>query len=97
MLILVRNKIPVSHVECGLSNVCMIDMSGVEVLRIASIYVPVSRSWTWYDLSPFLSQKCVLFGDFNVDLDQDRRIAEMFRDRVVSNFLASCTPEVSTL
>ena len=46
---------------------------------------------------PFLAKNCVLFGDFNVDIDQDsKKKAEVFLKRANTNFFASFTPEAST-
>ena len=95
VLILVRHGIHVSRVECKLSNVCVIDIIGDGVLRLVGVYAPLSKSWTCDDLSSFLSRKCVVFGDFNVDLDQDGNKADEFLKWTDNNF-AAYTPEEST-
>jgi hypothetical protein len=66
------------------------------MLRIVGVYAPVSKSWSWDDLSSFLSQKCVVFGDFNVDLVRDGKKAEFFHEWADDNCLAPFTPEAST-
>ncbi|CAF1456150.1 unnamed protein product [Rotaria magnacalcarata] len=71
VLVLLKLDIQVTRIECKLPNVCILDIKGEEVLRIAGVYAPESKSWTWDDLSQFLSRKCVVFGDFNVDIDHD--------------------------
>ncbi|CAF1403890.1 unnamed protein product [Rotaria sp. Silwood1] len=84
------------RIECKLPNVCVLDIIGEEILRVVGIYAPESKPWTWEDLSPFLSNKCVVFGDFNVDIDQDGKKAEIFLAWADTNFLAPFTPELST-
>ena len=44
------------------------------------VYAPDSRSWNWQNLSTFVSDNCVIFGDFNVDLEQDGNKAESLLD-----------------
>jgi hypothetical protein len=66
------------------------------MLRIVGVYATVSESWSWDDLSSYLSQKCVVFGDFNVDLVRDGKKAEFFHGWADNNCLAPCTPEAST-
>lgn len=59
VLMLVRYGISVTRVECRLPNVCVIDISGDEIVRLMGVYAPVSKSWTWDNLSPFLSLRNV--------------------------------------
>jgi len=96
VLILVKQELHVSRIECKLPNVCVIEIRGDEMLRIVGVYAPASKSWSWDDLSSFLSQKCVVFGDFNVDLIRDGRKAEIFHEWADSNCLAPCIPDAST-
>lgn len=96
VLILVKHELQVSRIECKLPNVCVIEIRGDEMLRIVGVYAPVSKSWSWDDLSSSLSQKCVVFGDFNVDLVRDGKKAEFFHEWADDNCLAPFTPEAST-
>jgi len=50
-----------------LPNICILDFLSTN-LRLCAIYAPESKSWKWDQLSEFISNKCVLIGDFNVDL-----------------------------
>ncbi|CAF1480874.1 unnamed protein product, partial [Adineta steineri] len=96
ILILVRNGIMVKRVECKLPNVCVIDVELEEDLRIIGVYAPDSRSWSWEDLSPFVNDKSVVYGDFNVDLEQDGVIADNFLDWADSLFLSPFVPDDPT-
>ncbi|CAF4077632.1 unnamed protein product, partial [Rotaria sordida] len=96
VLALVKLDIQVTRIECKLPNVCVLDIKGEEILHIVGVYAPESKSWTWEDLSPFLSNKCVVFGDFNVDMDRDGKKVEMFLAWADANFLTPFTPELST-
>ncbi|CAF1305368.1 unnamed protein product [Adineta ricciae] len=44
------------------------------------VYAPDSKSWSWDHLSPFVTERCVFFGDFNVDFEQDKAKADLFTD-----------------
>ena len=79
-----------------LPNVCVVNIKGEETLHIVGVYAPESKSWSWEDLSPFLSKKCVIYDDFNVDIEQDGKKAEMFLEWADTNFLAPFTPESPT-
>ena len=71
-LILARNNLKSSNIACDVPNVCAIDIyeSGDESIpfRIVGVYASDCRSWSWEALSPLITAKCALFGDFNVDL-----------------------------
>ena len=96
ILILVKFGIQTIRLECKLPNVCVVNIKGEETLRIVGVYAPESKSWSWEDLSPFLSKKCVIYGDFNVDIELDGKKAEMFLEWADTNFLAPFTPESPT-
>ena len=96
ILVMVKFGIQVIRLECKLPNVCVLDIKSEEILRIVGVYAPESKSWLWEDLSPFLSKKCVMFGDFNVDIAQDGKKAETFLEWADTNFLAPFVPESST-
>ena len=72
VLILVRNSLKTARIVCPLPNVCVVETIADEVkIRLVAIYAPESRSWNWEDISEYVSDKCVIFGDFNVDLRND--------------------------
>ena len=60
------------------------------------MYAPGSRSWNWMDLSPFVVNRCVIFGDFNVDIEQDGGKAESLLDWADSLGLAPFVPDGPT-
>ncbi|CAF1415435.1 unnamed protein product, partial [Rotaria magnacalcarata] len=96
VLVLGKLDYPITRVDCNVPNVCVIDIKGNEVLRLIGVYAPESKTWTWEDLSPFLTKQCVIFGDFNIDIDQDGKKAETFLTWIDTYFLAPFKPESST-
>ncbi|CAF4285306.1 unnamed protein product, partial [Adineta steineri] len=60
------------------------------------VYAPDSRSWSWEDLSPFVNDKSVVYGDFNVDLEQDGVIADNLLNWADSLFLSPFVPDDPT-
>ena len=96
VLVLTRNGIVVKRVDCAIPNVCVIDLSLDENIRIVGVYAPVSRSWTWKDLSPFISDNCVIYGDFNVDLELDAGEAEGLLNWADSLCLSPFVPDGPT-
>ena len=91
-----RNEIQVKKVDCSTLNVCIIDVKVEDDVRIVDVYAPDSRSWSWMDLSPFVSNRCVIFGDFNVDLEQDGNKAESLLDWADSLCLSPFVPNCPT-
>jgi hypothetical protein len=96
VLVLVRRTFHVTRIECKLPNVCVIDIKDKEVLRVLGVYAPESKSWVWQDLSSLLSKKCVVFGDFNVDLSRDGQKTQALLAWADDHFLAPFTPDVAT-
>ncbi|CAF5223154.1 unnamed protein product, partial [Rotaria magnacalcarata] len=76
IVVLVKEGIISSRIICDLPNVCVVDIKGEEDFILLGVYAPNSKSWSWDDLSLFLSNKCIIYGDFNVDIMQDGQIAE---------------------
>ena len=93
--VLIRNELKSKRVDCKLPNVCPVEIELEEKLRIIGIYAPESKSWTWQDLTPLISSKCVLLGDFNVDLDKDVKSHKLIK-WTDSCTLLPCLPECST-
>jgi hypothetical protein len=96
VLILVKKDYLVSRIDCCIPNVCIVDIKGCENVRIFGVYAPTSRSWNWQDLSPLLNKKCVIFGDFNVDLFKDAQKSEVLLEWADSQFLAPILPDSAT-
>jgi len=96
VLVLVRQVIQVSRITCKIPNVCVIDIKGDNELRTIGVYASESKTWTWEDLSPFISKKCVIYGDFNVDSMQDGKKAEVLLNWADDYYLAQIPPDTST-
>jgi hypothetical protein len=60
------------------------------------LYAPESRTWKWDDVSHFITSKCAIFGDFNVDLNKDNTKAEALLAWADTHFLAPFTPDAPT-
>ena len=96
ILIFVRNGIVTSRVPCALPNVCALDLQLEEPLRIVALYAPASKSWQWSDLSSLTTSRCVLLGDFNVDLEKDEEKATHLLEFMDSCALAPFIPDTNT-
>ncbi|CAF3843917.1 unnamed protein product, partial [Rotaria sordida] len=96
VIMLIKEGISISRVPCKLSNVCVVDVKGEEEFRLTGVYAPDSKSWSWDDLSDFLSKKYIIYGDFNVDIMQDRKIAEILLQWADEQFLAQALPNSPT-
>ena len=92
VLVLTREDLQVTRVGCKLPNVCVFDVVGDDTLRVVGVYAPESKSWNWEDLSSWISTKCVVVGDFNIDIIQDGAKATNFLAWADDNFLAPFTP-----
>ncbi|CAF4513316.1 unnamed protein product, partial [Rotaria sp. Silwood2] len=88
--------IQVTRVDCKLPNVCAIDVKADESLRIIGVYASDSRSWSWEEISPLIASKCVVFGDFNVDVFQDSNKSEKLLRWADMNSLAPFIPDAPT-
>ena len=96
VMLLVRAGIQVNRVPCDLPNVCVVDILGQEATRVLGIYAPESRSWTWDDLSPLISENCVALGDWNTDLERDSTKAESLLAWADGHSLAPFVPDSAT-
>jgi hypothetical protein len=96
VLVLIRNDIAVSRVPCNLPNVCVIDIKGAEDFRLLGVYAPISKKWSWDDLSPFLTKKCIVFADFNVDVSVDGANADLLLQWAEDQLLVQAIPNSST-
>ncbi|CAF1525178.1 unnamed protein product [Rotaria magnacalcarata] len=88
--------IQVTKVDSKRPNVCAIDVKTDESLRIIGVYASDSRSWSWEEISPLITSKCVIFGDFNVDVFQDSNKSEKLLHWADMNSLAPFTPDTPT-
>ena len=96
VLVLVKSNLSVKRIECKLPNVCVIDLLTHEQIRVIGIYASDSRSWSWDDLSPLITSKCVIYGDFNVDLEKDISKANQLLTWADKVFLAPYAPKSKT-
>ena len=98
VLMLFKPSLTVVRVECDIPNVCIVDVKLERPVRIVGIYSPKSKTWQWNSLSQFIKDDCVLFGDFNVDLDckKDEKIAKDLTDWAESLALTPSVPDTPT-
>ncbi|CAF4597479.1 unnamed protein product, partial [Rotaria sp. Silwood2] len=71
VLVLIRKDMTVTRVSCSLPNVCVIDIALSEPIRIIAIYAPASKTWNWTDLTTLITNRCMIMGDFNIDIERD--------------------------
>ena len=74
---MIRKDLKTKRYDCNLPNVCAMDIELEKRIRIVGIYAPESKKWSWIDLTQLISTKCVLMGDFNIDLDKDMKSSEI--------------------
>ncbi|CAF3946022.1 unnamed protein product [Rotaria magnacalcarata] len=96
VLILVRQGLSTIRHQCNVSNVCVIDILLEESLRIIGVYAPESKSWNWHDINPFVNHNCVLMGDFNIDLQEDKLKREVLLSWTDSHALSPIIPDGPT-
>lgn len=96
VLVLVNNIFQAKRIPCDIPNVCVLDLCGDKTLRLCGVYAPASRSWTWNDLSPFITKQVIIIGDFNVDLGQDSTKANSLLSWADDLFLAPYVPATPT-
>lgn len=93
VVVLVRNDMEGRRFGLDLPNVCVVDVKvnkrkDSPMLRVIGIYAPESKSWSWEDLSDSVTDRCALFGDFNVDIEKDSDKAEKLLKWSDSHFLS---------
>ncbi|CAF1218164.1 unnamed protein product [Adineta steineri] len=96
VLVLVKEGMTASRVTCKIPNVCVVDIKGKEEFRLLGVYAPDSKNWSWDDLSPFLSKKCIIYGDFNIDIIKDGTKADPLLQWTDEQFLAPIIPNSRT-
>ncbi|CAM4827807.1 unnamed protein product [Rotaria magnacalcarata] len=96
VLILIKESFSISRVPCSIPNICVVDIKGEDNFRIIGVYAPDSKSWSWDDLSAFVSSKCVIYGDFNVDIMDDGKKADTLLHWADDQSLAHVVPNSHT-
>lgn len=98
VLMLCKPYISATRVECDIPNVCIVDVKQETSVRIVGIYAPKSKSWQWNSISLYIKDDCVLFGDFNIDLDckKDEKFAAELMDWAESLGLSPEIPDSPT-
>jgi hypothetical protein len=96
ILVRICNNIHASRVSCPLAYVRVIDLHFEESIRIVALYAPASKSWEWPDLSSFTSTRCVVMGDFNVDLEKGGDKADSLLEWMDSRALGPYVPDKNT-
>jgi hypothetical protein len=96
VIVLIRSGINCVRVPCTIPNVCIIDVSLEETTRLIAIYAPTSKSWHWSDLSKFITKRCVIMGDFNVDIEDDGETAEKLLEWADACSLGLVIPDTNT-
>ena len=96
VLVMIRNGITVSRINCCVPNVCVIDLKLQKPIRIIGMYAPASKSWQWADLSSFISKQCVVIGDFNVDLEKDGDKADQMLEWMDACAVGAILPNANT-
>ena len=96
VFVLLTEEIFVSRVPCSLLNICIVENKGDEDFRSLGVYAADSKSWAWDDLSPFLSKKCIIYGDFNVDITKGGSPTDTLLDWTDDQFLAQAIPNSPT-
>ena len=87
VIMLIKEGISISRVPCKLPNVRIVDVIDEEEFRLIGIYAPTSETWIWDDLFPFLSKRCIMFGDFNVDIMQGGKKLKSYSNELMNIFL----------
>ncbi|CAF3324358.1 unnamed protein product [Rotaria sp. Silwood2] len=96
VLVLIHNDIPATRISCSLPNVCVIDLLVEQTTRLVAIYAPASKSWDWTDLSSFRTNRCVITGDFNIDIEKDGEKAERLLEWMDACSLGPIIPDSNT-
>ncbi|CAF4870533.1 unnamed protein product, partial [Rotaria sp. Silwood1] len=65
-------------------------------LSLVAIYAPASKSWEWVDLSSFITNRCIITGDFNIDIEKDGDKAERLLEWMDTCSLGPFVPDSNT-
>ncbi|CAF3493096.1 unnamed protein product [Rotaria socialis] len=83
ILAMIQTDIRVVRLDCSLPNICILDLQWEQIIRLLAIYV---------DLSPFITNHCMIMRDFNIDIEQDGDLADNFLE-----WMDSCNLEPAVL
>ena len=73
----------------------VVEMGG-RVYAIMVVYAPASKSWDWHELSSLVERRCILMGDFNVDLELNDEKAKKLADWMDAHELEPIVPDKTT-
>ncbi|CAF4520684.1 unnamed protein product [Rotaria sp. Silwood2] len=96
ILVMIRNDILVVKLDCSLPNICVLDLQLEQIIRLIAIYAPASKTWEWADLSSFVTNCCMIMGDFNIDIEQDGDQADKLLEWMDSCNLEPVVPDSNT-
>ena len=96
VLVMIRNGILATRVACALPNVYIIELAFEQVIYLAIIYAPASKTWQWNDLSPFVTTSCLFMGDFNIDLEHDGEKLDRLLEWMDACSLGPVIPDANT-
>ncbi|CAF2938761.1 unnamed protein product [Rotaria sp. Silwood2] len=96
VLVLIRKDIHVTRVSCSLPNICVIDIFLSEIIRLIAIYAPASKTWNWTDLTTVITNRCMIMGDFNIDIERDGDKADRLLEWLDSCSLRPVVPDSYT-
>ncbi|CAF5008615.1 unnamed protein product, partial [Rotaria sp. Silwood1] len=65
-------------------------------LSLVAIYAPASKSWEWVNLSSFITNRCIITGDFNIDIEKDGDKAERLLEWMDTCSLGPFVPDSNT-
>ncbi|CAF4231453.1 unnamed protein product [Rotaria magnacalcarata] len=61
MLVMVRKDISIIRVSCSLPNICALDLQFNQTIRLLAMYAPESKTWNWTDVTPLVTNCCMIF------------------------------------
>ncbi|CAM4851334.1 unnamed protein product [Rotaria magnacalcarata] len=76
VLVMVRKDISAVRVSCSLPSICALDLQFDQTIRLIAMYAPESKKRNWTDLTPLVTNCCMILGDFNIDTEQDGEKAD---------------------
>ena len=96
VLVMIHTDIPATRVACSLPNVCTIDIYLEQTIRLIALYAPASKTWNWTDLSTYVTNQCMIMGDFNIDIETDGEKADQLLEWIDSCSLGPIIPDSNT-
>ncbi|CAM4741603.1 unnamed protein product [Rotaria magnacalcarata] len=96
VLVMVRKDISAVRVSCSLPSICALDLQFDQTIRLIAMYAPESKMWNWSDLTPLVTNCCMILGDFNIDIEQDGEKADRLLEWMDSCCLEPVVPDSNT-